>query len=90
MEMITVLYECDDGWHKFTSPELPGLYMIVPPDDIAAACADLPSAIEALIYADTGTCVEVRPQRTFAAYVGERKDDNRLIPQYYSIERRAA
>jgi hypothetical protein len=90
MEIVTVLHVCEEGWHKFTSPELPGLYMIVPQDDLGAAYADLPRAIEELIYADTGKRVSAQPQKTFGDCLSAIARTQDPIPQHYSIEFKAA
>ena len=42
VEIITVLHECADGWHTFTSPEVPGFYMIVEESDLQGAYEDIP------------------------------------------------
>ena len=90
MEIVTVLHSHEEGWHKFTSLELPGLYMVVPQDDLEAAYADLPRAIEELIYVDTGKRVSAQPQKTFGDYLAAVAKTQAPIPQHYSIELKAA
>jgi hypothetical protein len=90
VEFITVLHECEEGWHKFTSLEIPGLYMVVPQDDLKAAYADIPRAIEALIFADTGKRVTVRPQGTYSEYLKSLPESHRPIPSHYSVEFKSA
>jgi hypothetical protein len=90
VEIVTVLHESEDRWHKFTSLEIPGLYMVVPQRDLKAAYDDLPRAIEALIFADSGKRVSVRPQKTYKEYLDTLPESHQPIPRHYSIERRAA
>jgi hypothetical protein len=63
VEIITVLHKCENGWHEFTSPQIPGLFMVVEQTDLAAAWRDLPRAIEKLIFVDTGDRVTVMPEK---------------------------
>lgn len=52
MPTVDVVYEHVRGWHKFTSPHVFGLYIIVGPDQYWMAREDLPAAIEELIAAN--------------------------------------
>jgi hypothetical protein len=90
VEIITVLHTREDGWHKFTSLEIPGLYMVVPPHDLEAAIEDLPRAIEALILSDIGRRVVVRPQTTYSGYLSSPPDSHHPVPRHYSVEPKAA
>jgi hypothetical protein len=63
MQIISVAHESKDGWHKFTSPEMPGLYIVAAPDNLEAAYEDIPRAIEELIFADTGRRVTVQLEK---------------------------
>jgi hypothetical protein len=82
VEIITVVHECEDGWHKFTSPEIPGLYMIVRQHDLEAAYSDIPRAIEMLIFADNGQRVSVRPQTTYSEYLKSLPESLRSITRH--------
>jgi hypothetical protein len=90
VEIITVLHEREDGWHKFTSPEIPGFYMIVEPSDLGGAYDDIPRAIEALILADSGAHVSIRPEKTFSEYLASLPTSHQPATRHYSVERRAA
>jgi hypothetical protein len=90
VEIVTVIHDFEDGWHKFTSLELPGFYMIVPQDDLEAAYEDIPRAIEELIFADIGNRVVVRSQKTYSEYLDSLPESHHPTPSHYSIERRAA
>jgi hypothetical protein len=90
VEIVTVLHECQEGWHKFTSLEIPGLYMVVPQNDLEAAYDDLPRAIAELIFADSGVRVSVRPQKTYSEHLDSLPESQHPIPRHYSVERKAA
>jgi hypothetical protein len=90
VEIVTVLDACEDGWHKFTSLEIPGLYMVVPQHDLEAAYRDIPRAIETLIFTDSGIRVSVRPETTYSEYLTSLPDSRRPIPRHYSVERKQA
>jgi hypothetical protein len=88
--IISVVHEYEDGWHKFTSLEVPGLYMVVGSHDLEAAYDDLPRAIELLIFMDTGKHVSVRPEKTYREYVGNLPQSHRPTVRHYSVEPQAA
>lgn len=85
MEIITVIEESEAGWRKLTSPEMPGLYVLVPEHDVAAAYEDLPYAIEELIFVESGTRVSVRARQTYCHGTSVRPST-----RHYSVERLAA
>jgi hypothetical protein len=60
LRVVSVVHEIRDGWHKFTSPEMAGFYLVVAPDDLDAAYEDIPRAIELLLSADSGKRVAAR------------------------------
>lgn len=60
MSIIDVVYEDVQGWHKFTSPHVFGLYILVGPDQYWMGREDLPAAIEDLIAANFKKRVTVR------------------------------
>ncbi len=90
MEMITVMHAHEDGWHEFTSPQIPGLYMIVESHDLGGAYEDLPRAIEELIFFDTGRRVVVKPEKTFSEYLITLPASHRPVVRHYSVEQLAA
>lgn len=49
---VAVQYKCVEGYHVYTSPELPGLY--VASKDAALAAADVAPAIRMLLEMDYG------------------------------------
>jgi hypothetical protein len=53
----------DGGWHKFTSPQVPGFYIVAPDDSVDSAYADIPRAIELLYLHNRQQKVEVRSDR---------------------------
>jgi hypothetical protein len=67
--VIDVVHECSEGWHELTSPQIPGLYIVVEQDDLEAAFHDVPAAIEMLIEADTGRRVKVVQLESYDEYV---------------------
>ncbi|MGH9552163.1 MAG: hypothetical protein ACRD3W_22440 [Terriglobales bacterium] len=86
VESIRVIHEYEDGWHTFTSPDVPGFYLVVEAADLATAVADIPNAIAELIYANRGERVSVHPKEG-----GARSRTHRpAIITHYSVERLAA
>lgn len=90
LKIIDVYHECDGEWHEFTSPQVPGLYVLAELNDLEAAYNDVPLAIKRIIEADTGQNVIVKVQQTYDQY--EKKLPNHARPQvrHYSIEKLAA
>jgi hypothetical protein len=52
MPIVDVVYEDVEGWHRFTSPHIPGLYVIVEPDQYWMGYEDVPRVIEMLASGD--------------------------------------
>lgn len=90
MEIISVLHSCEDGWHKFTAPQIPGLYMIVELSELKAAYLDLPKAIAQLIFIDTGKRVTVTPEKSYDEYVKTLPELHLPVVSHYSINLKAA
>lgn len=88
--IIDVVRVSEDGWETFTSPQIPGLYMVVESSDLEGAYDDLPRAIELLILNDTGKTVSVRAENTFGDYLKSQAAPGRSIIRHYSIEPVAA
>lgn len=64
---VRVTYKHVDGWHVFTSPDLPGLY--IASNDPEKAFRDVSKGIEALLKADEGIeCVCV-PEMSLAEFL---------------------
>jgi hypothetical protein len=87
--IIDVDHQCEDGWHEFTSPQVPGLYVVIEAKDLKAAYYDISTVIEALIYADYATPVKVRPQKTFEQYHAGLPETHKGRHHYF-VERIAA
>jgi hypothetical protein len=51
------------GWHKFTSSQVPGFYIVAPDGDVDSAYADIPRAIELLYLRNRQQKVQVRFDR---------------------------
>jgi hypothetical protein len=90
VSIISVVHEFEDGWHKFTSLEVPGLYMVVSAHDLEAAYDDLPRAIELLIFMDTSKRVSVRSEKTYREYLNNLPQSHRPEIRHYSVEPLAA
>ncbi len=88
--IIDVMHVHEDGWHKFTSSQIPGLYLIVESRDLEQAYDDIPRAIEELIFVDSGKRVTVRPEKTYSDYYKTLPDSHRPIIRHYSVEPLAA
>lgn len=88
--IINVLHECDDGFHEFTSPQIPGFYLVVPQDDLETAFADVPRVIEELIHGDYDVRVTVKQEQTYSEYVDGLPDTHKPVIRNYYVERLAA
>jgi hypothetical protein len=89
MKIIDVSHSCIDGWHEFTSRQVPGLYLIAEHDGLESAYNDLPLAIKHIVEADTGVEVVIEAHQTYDEYA-ETLPDHYFPSVYYSIERVAA
>lgn len=67
MDIVTVFHMNGGAWHKFTSPQVPGLYVVVDTGAVESAVKEIPGALEKLIGDSTGHAVRVKPENTFAA-----------------------
>lgn len=63
--VVSVFYEDVEGWHRFTSPQMPGFCVIVEPPNYAAAVADIPEAIRVLYERDFKTTITITQLKTF-------------------------
>jgi hypothetical protein len=87
VSIINVLYESVDGFHRFTSPQMPGLCIIVEPDQYALALEDLPTAIALLIEGDFGHRATVNRLETLDDYAPFLPKDNRNKILHFAINR---
>ena len=88
--IISVKHECADGWHTFTSPQVPGLYLVGRDDDLEGIYQAIPDAIARLALADFGVKVVVRQEKTFSSCVEGLPNKNRAEIAHYSVVPRAA
>jgi len=89
--IVGVAHEVDDGWHTFTSPQVPGLYMIGKSEDLEELYASVPKVIEELARADFGLIVKVTQRETFSSYIERmNKKFAALELIHYSVTSEAA
>jgi hypothetical protein len=78
MPVVDVMYENVEGWHRFTSPQIPGFCVIVEPDQFQTGLDDVPDAIATIIAGDHGKRITATPIETYSEYVSRDKS-----PQIY-------
>lgn len=88
--IVEVQHECVDGYHEFSSRQVPGLYLVAEQNDLEAAFDDIPAVISALIRSDFGGEVAVEPTETYSEYADRLPDEMRSKVHHYSIARKAA
>lgn len=89
-EIINVLHECEDGFHEFTCPQVPGFYIVVRQDDLEAGFEDVPNVIRELIWADHGIRVSVTHAESYSEYLDKLPDSHKPSIRSYIIEKLAA
>lgn len=72
--IINVVHECEDSFHEFLSPQIPGFYLVVEQDDLEAAFNDIPAVLSELIHADTGERVVVTQEKSYSEYLDSLPD----------------
>ena len=88
--IITVLHESGDGWHTFTSEQVPGLFLTGREEDLQQLYEAVPNVIAELAKADFGSDVVVSQEGTFSSYM-ESFTPARIPPlSHYSIKTQAA
>lgn len=90
MPIIDVVYENVEGYHRFTSPQIPGLYVIVEPKDFEAGLDDVPEAIRILIEDKGKNKVAVHRVPTFDSFIKRMPEKRRPHIFHYSVETIAA
>jgi hypothetical protein len=75
--IVDVRHSCSDGWHKFTSVQVPGLYLVAEQNHLEEAYGEIPILIESIIRADFGTPVTVEIVQTYSDYL------EKLPPEYH-------
>lgn len=88
--IIDVIHELNGSWHKFTSPQVPGFYLVAEQNDLERAYDDIPRSIEALILHDRQERVSVRPEKTYSEYLASLPETHKPAIRHYSVEKIAA
>ncbi len=89
-EIVDVRHVCTDGYHKFTSPQVPGLYLIAEQEHLEEVYAEIPQVIAAIINADFKSDVQVTIQKSYAAYENELPPEFKPEFSHYSVVKRVA
>ena len=63
--ILSVIHQHETGWHTYTSPQLPGLFLSGPEEDAAALSEALAATICALIEAAEQRAVSVRRAESY-------------------------
>ncbi len=63
--ILSVFHLHETGWHTYTSPQLPGLFLTGPDEDALALSNALPSTICALIEAADQRAVSIRQAESY-------------------------
>lgn len=66
--ILSVFHQHETGWHTFTSPQLPGLFLCGPDADAPALSDALPSTICALIEAADQRAVLIRRAESYRSH----------------------
>jgi hypothetical protein len=88
--IVTVLHEVDEGWHTFTSEQVPGLFLTGRDEDLEQLYESVPGVIADLAKADFGRDVVVLQERTFSYYVQSLAPASVPPVSHYSIDPQAA
>ena len=68
--ILSVFHQHETGWHTFTSPQLPGLFLAGPDEDALSLSDALPSTIRALIEAADQRAVLIRRAESYRSRIG--------------------
>ena len=68
--ILSVFHRHETGWHTYTSPQLPGLFLTGPDADARALSDALPSTICALIEAADQRAVSIRQAESYRGRLG--------------------
>jgi hypothetical protein len=68
--ILSVFHQHETGWHTYTSPQLPGLFLTGPDEDARALSDALPSTICALIEAADQRAVSIRQAESYRGGLG--------------------
>ena len=84
--VVSVRHEMTDGFHVFTSPQMPGFYLVGPDDDFPGLCDTIPTAIASLAEANLKKKFSVRPVDTFSAYREATVDRQRTLMHFVLVD----
>lgn len=88
--IVSVIHECADGWHTFTSKQVPGLFLVGQDADLQEVYEAIPNVIAALARADFGQDVSVTPEKSFSSYVDSLPAAHPASERHYSVRPVAA
>ena len=88
-QIITVSHEHSEGWHTFTSEQVPGLFVTGRDEDLQGLYEAVPVVIAELAKVDFGRMVTVTPEHTFSSYMEEIRPTDIPPVRYYSIKSKA-
>jgi hypothetical protein len=80
--IIEVRHDCADGWHTFTSDQVPGLFLAGERADLEELYEEIPQVIAALAKCDFGRDVEVTPAQTYSDYAASLPDTHLPVKHY--------
>lgn len=80
--IIDVIHECADGWHTFTSPQVPGLFLTAERNDLEEIYAEIPKAIEALTKADFGKSIRAKLVDSYTEYAATLPESYQPVSHY--------
>lgn len=72
--ILSVFHQLETGWHTYTSPQLPGLFLAGPDEDARALSDALPSTICALIEAADRRAVSIRRVESYRSRFTTNRD----------------
>ncbi len=70
--ILSVFHQHETGWHTYTSPQLPGLFLTGPDEDARALSDALAATICALIQAADQRAVSIRQAESYRSRLGSR------------------
>jgi len=80
--IIDVMHECADGWHTFTSPQVPGLFLTAEMAQLEEIYAEIPTAIAALAKADFGKDVKAELVKSYSDYAAGLPETHQPVTHY--------
>lgn len=80
--IIDVSHECTDGWHTFTSTQVPGLLLMGEQADLEELYDEIPLVIAALAKADFGKDITVTPAQTYTEYAASLPVTHQAVTHY--------